>query len=514
MSLVAAEREEDAAVRAYYERMPYSTAPAPHTHPANLAVRAFLSGLEPAPVGRCRVLELGCADGGNLIAMAEALPGSRFVGIDLVPRQIAAGRSAVAALGLDNVELVEMSILDVGPDLGSFDYVIVHGVYSWVSAPVQEKILAVCREHLAPAGVAYVSYNTYPGWHLGDFLREMMLYVTREIAEPEMRLAWGSEFVRLIASSTAGRGDGHAEFLRWAVDHLDAFPSRPEYLLHEHFERSNRPLYFHQFMARAEAHALQYLEEAESDAPALQGLEPAMAERLWSLAADRVELEQYLDFVRNRRFRRTLLCHAAQPLDPDAAQRRVPSLFAASMARPAAAAPDLDSTAAEPFEAEAGDRFSSDHPAVKHALARLGETWPGVLGFAELLAAAPAGPTAEGAEALAAALHTLFRLGVLELFVTPPRRAAVVAERPLAATVARHAAAAGPFVPTLRHRLLRIDDAAARHVLRQLDGRRDRATLAASLPPDLVHDGEGGESADQIVERRLRDFLDAALLLG
>ncbi len=146
---------------ASYDEVPYSDYVFPYTHPASVAAVAALFGMRPADPARCRVLELGCWSGANLIPMACDLPGSEFVGIDLSPRQIDHGRRAVAALGLTNIDLRPGSILDVDDRFGRFDYIVCHGVYSWVPAEVREGILAVCKANLAADGVAYVSYNTY-----------------------------------------------------------------------------------------------------------------------------------------------------------------------------------------------------------------------------------------------------------------------------------------------------------------------------------------------------------------
>ncbi|RPI58997.1 MAG: class I SAM-dependent methyltransferase, partial [Chloroflexi bacterium] len=137
-----------------YDRLPYPSLSYPQTHPDRLATLATLLGMSPAPVERCRVLEMGCAGGGNLLPMADGLPGSEFVGIDASAVQIAAGQGAVAALGLANLSLRHLDILDVDESLGRFDYILVHGVYSWVPPEVQNKILTVCKENLAPQGVA------------------------------------------------------------------------------------------------------------------------------------------------------------------------------------------------------------------------------------------------------------------------------------------------------------------------------------------------------------------------
>src|SRR4051812_41655243 len=154
--------------------------------------------MSPAPVDRCRVLELGCAGGGNLLPMAETLPQSTFFGIDLSPVQIGHGQRIIRALGLTNLRLEAMSILDVPEDFGEFDYIIAHGVYSWVPPAVQQKILDLCAAHLAPQGVAYLSYNTYPGWHLRQMAREMMLYHVAGIESPQESAAQATALVQFI----------------------------------------------------------------------------------------------------------------------------------------------------------------------------------------------------------------------------------------------------------------------------------------------------------------------------
>src|SRR5262249_27477506 len=187
-----------------YDEVPYDSYPFAQTHPDRLATVATLLGLRPAPVDRCRVLELGCASGGNLLPMAVTLPDSTFVGLDLSARQLADGQKVVDQLGLKNVTLLHRSILDVTPDFGRFDYLLCHGVSSWVPRDVQDKILAVCRDHLAPHGAAYVSYNTYPGWHMRGMIRDMMCYHAQQFADPHVRVRQARNLLDFLAKSVAG----------------------------------------------------------------------------------------------------------------------------------------------------------------------------------------------------------------------------------------------------------------------------------------------------------------------
>src|SRR6516162_3678009 len=171
-----------------YEQVPYESFAVPASHPDNLASQATLFGLNPPPPQTARILELGCGTGANLIAIADSLPGARCVGLDLSPSHVAVGREQVRALGLTNVELRSGSILDVGPVWGTFDYILCHGVYSWVPPPVQDHLLTICARNLAPDGVAYVSYNVYPGWHISGLIRDMVNYHGRRFLDPRERV--------------------------------------------------------------------------------------------------------------------------------------------------------------------------------------------------------------------------------------------------------------------------------------------------------------------------------------
>jgi len=149
-----------------HEEMPYESHPFRQTHPDRLATLSVLLGLEPPPLPSCRVLELGCASGGNLLPLAVAYPHAQFAGVDVSAVQIAQGQAAVDACGLGNVRLLTRSVTDIDERLGKFDYIIAHDLYSWVPNNVQDAILNVCSRNLTEQGVAYVSYNTLPGWRV------------------------------------------------------------------------------------------------------------------------------------------------------------------------------------------------------------------------------------------------------------------------------------------------------------------------------------------------------------
>src|SRR5216683_3356410 len=290
-----------------YDVVPYPSFSHPLSHPDHLSTLATLFGMEPAPVDRCRVLEIGCASGGNLIPMAVGLPGSEFIGIDLSERQVVAGQAVVEDLGLKNIDLRHLSLLDVAPDLGRFDYVIAHGVYSWVPAPVRDKLLFICREQLTPNGITYVSYNTYPGWHTRGVVRDMMRYHTRRLDDPKTVVDQARALLTFLAKSVPVEGGVYGAMIRQEENALRDKSAAS--LLHDELEEVNEPVYFHQFIGEAERAGLQFLCEADVSSTFGLQLPPGVSTELAKMGNDPLVQEQYLDFLTNRKFRQTLLCH-------------------------------------------------------------------------------------------------------------------------------------------------------------------------------------------------------------
>jgi methyltransferase-like protein/SAM-dependent methyltransferase len=473
-----------------YDEVPYGSNVFYYTHPDRLAAVAALLGLRAPPVDRCRVLELGCGTGANLLPMAQDLPGSHFVGIDLSPRQIAMGQEAVDALRLSNLDLRAMSIMAVDEGFGTFDYVICHGVYSWVPAEVQDKILAICAANLATNGVAYVSYNTYPGWHVRGMIREMMGFHVRRFSEPHVRVQQARALMDFLMRAVGDTAGPYRESLAREAELLAE--SSDTYLYHEHLEEVNYPVYFYQFAQRAAARGLQYLAEARPSLLAAN-LPADVIDSLEAMSSDLIEGEQYLDFVRNRTFRRTLLCHDRVRLQRPPSPAALAGLQLTGVVKPQLARPDLRSDSAEEFVAPEGTRLTTNNPLFKCALTILAEYWPRAVPFAELwaqvcgrLGPAAMGDAAQaerGRESLADALLQCYLSNLVEIHAHAPRLVVDLSERPVASPLAR-LQASGDAVTNLRHRTVELNEI-DRAVLPLLDGSRDRAALLDGLA-DLV----------------------------
>ena len=178
-----------------YDILEYPSHVHPQMHPSRLAAIARLHGIAAASPADCRLLEVGCGDGLQLVTLAMAYPRSRFVGVDMSQAAIARGEAIRARLGLDNLQLVAADLLEWNPGPASYDYIVAHGFYSWVPDFVRERLLALCNEALAPAGIAYVSYNALPGCHIRRMLWEMMKFHTRDIDDPRGKIEQAQGFL-------------------------------------------------------------------------------------------------------------------------------------------------------------------------------------------------------------------------------------------------------------------------------------------------------------------------------
>lgn len=515
-----------------YDAIPYTSHPFQQAHIDRLATIATLRGMRPAGVATARVLELGCAGGGHLTPMAERLPEARFVGVDASARQVADGQAIIARLGLTNIELRHADILTLGEDLGAFDYVICHGVYSWVPPAVQAKILEICQTRLSPNGVAYVSYNTLPGWRMRGIVRDVMLYRARQLDGRSERLGRARQMVDFLSKAVPG-GDKnpYGLLLRQEVENLGRHDDY--YLEHEHLEEFNEPLYFHEFAGRAATAGLQFLGEADFGSSSVAQLPPQTRAVVQSVSSDRIETEQYLDFLRNRMFRQTLLCHAETNLDFTVRPERLNGLYVSSPVKPEGEIGVLTSRGPVKFAGPRSVTTTTD-PLMKAVLLELGSVWPKVVRINQVLADAvgelSGGPVvinAHGGQALekiAGSLIACYESGQIELSTLPSSFTTQAEEKPYASALARLQAAEGAEVTNGRHETVRLRDF-DRAVLRRLDGTHDVASLSALLAAAAAagelllqtNSGADESSATQTIEPlivpALQRLVQRALLL-
>ncbi|WP_406695989.1 class I SAM-dependent methyltransferase [Singulisphaera sp. Ch08] len=506
-----------------YDEIPYGEHFFPYTHPIHLATLGTLFGIETPAIERCRVLELGCAEGGNLLPMAFDLPEAQFVGIDLSHRQIAHGQTVINRLGLQNIDLRAMSITEVDDTFGAFDYIICHGVFSWVPEHVREKILAICSRNLSQNGLAYVSYNTYPGWHGRGMVRKLLAYhvmrssLATSLEQVHEARAFLDEVVRVIPD----KASSYARILRTESEYLKGVPN--SYLFHEHLEETNHPFYFHEFIDLAKTKHLKYLVEARSGGM-IDNLPEDSRETLDEWAEDELAREQYLDILCNRTFRQTLLIHEDVRRFDEPSPDAIESLWISTSLSPVSADPDIVSQTPEPFRMPEGEaNLSTNDPLIKAALVTLFEIAPRSLRFETLwervLSRLGRDANSEGQhdrDHLKQALLRCFMSSLIQLRTRPPVFATEPGERPVSSPLARFQAEDDERVINLRGRTVRLNQF-ERLVLRALDGSNDRGAILDSLLA-LVGSGEFSiheegrpiEDRDRIAEI-LRGELDPCL---
>jgi methyltransferase-like protein/trans-aconitate methyltransferase len=513
-----------------YDTVPYAGHSLAQAHPDRLATIATLFGMTPAPITCARVLEVGCGDGLNLTSVALSLPEAQCVGIDLAAAAIRKGQERARALGLENIELRQLDILDVGESLGRFDFIIAHGIYSWVPEPVRNQLLAICKHNLAENGVAYVSYNTYPGGHLRDLAREMMRFHVSEFSDPQQRVTQARSLIKFIIDA-ASEPDLYRMVLQKELDRITAFADSS--LFHDDLSEYNAPVYFYQFVEHARCHGLKYLSEAHFF-EIQTGIFPArVVEVLNRISDSPIAKEQYLDFLKCRRFRQTLLCHDDQPLDDVPRPEKVNSFYVASPIQPTDADARLDSRDPLTFAGPKNSSLQTDNPLIKAAMSALGKSWPKPIHFQELLAQAQGscelGNGNGDGRILGELLLRAYAGGIVEFSLVPPRLVTAPSKKPTASALARLQSLDSSEVVNLRHFNLRIEDPLTRRLLQLLDGSRDRDALlddliesvnsgAAAVEPDNGAITKSGEELRGFLagelEKKLVGLAEMALLVS
>ena len=296
-----------------YSELGYKSMPFPYTTPATLEAYAALVGISAPNPKTARVLELGATYGGNIISQALFNPDATFVGIELSQEQVEKGNEVIANAGLINVSLIQSDIASIGSEIGTFDYIIAHGVYSWVDDGVKEALLRLIDEHLAEDGIAYISYNTYPGWHTMDEVRQLMMYSNRDKTQfnHKEKVLHGKTIGSIVGSQIL-KYDNLKERNSKFLGALRSVMQKDEYYVgHDHLEPNNDPVYFYQFNDHLEAHKLAYLCDADLTLSMVRSFDADIADTLDKLALnDHVAQEQYLDFMLDTTFRKSIICKA------------------------------------------------------------------------------------------------------------------------------------------------------------------------------------------------------------
>ena len=293
-----------------YDEAPYKSKTFYYTQPGRQQVVLKLLGFKTPDLEKARVLEIGCSFGGNIIPFALENPKAEVVGIDLSSVQIEEGNRIIESLGLENIRLIHQNILEFDEKLGKFDYIICHGVFSWVNEEVQRGILNVIKNHLSENGSAILSYNTYPGWKNLEVARDVMLF------RDEMLKNRGEQ---INEGNVVKYGRGAIEFLsqfsvlneKIKAGITDITEKDDYYILHEYFEENNKPMYLYDFSKMLLEHDLIHVVDSDL-MKTFPNISNEIEEKLTAECGnDNIAKEQYYDFLLDRQFRVSVVTHKA-----------------------------------------------------------------------------------------------------------------------------------------------------------------------------------------------------------
>ena len=471
-----------------YDEIPYVGAVIPNTSPQHLALCALWHRGPHPPEERYHVSELGCGDGSNLLPLAFYHRECTFVGIDSSREAIDRAREGVRQVGLSNVRFVVADVRDLEPaGLEPSDYILAHGLYSWVPDDAREAILRFCRHNLSPSGLAYVSYNAEPGWAIRRVVRETLLRApsVREASE-QQRAARAIRVATELLKDLPSRDYAHAALL---VEELERVRNaEPFYVAHEYLAEFNEGFWLGDFVERARRNDLAYVADAqfcrwEGQVPA------ALQARLAKRTLDVVAQEEAADVLCNRSFHASILCRADAPA---ATTSRSELLKRAHVATPLAAQSDpfdLSHRAAERFHGPRGaegPEVMLDAAITKAAVVLLAQEWPRGARFGELFERATkllveneVDATNDARSQLSADLVSLFEAGQLDLRLAEPAFPAEVTDYPQAHALARFEAERRETLTTPFHSSLPVGQA-ERALLRTTDGSRPLEELQAT----------------------------------
>jgi methyltransferase-like protein/2-polyprenyl-3-methyl-5-hydroxy-6-metoxy-1,4-benzoquinol methylase len=504
-----------------YDKVPYESFPYSNTDPEHLYTIARLFEMNAVNPKKSRVLELGCASGGNLIPMAIKYPNSEFVGVDYSSVQIDLAKKHKEKLGLKNIEFKELSIADIDAKFGKFDYIVVHGILSWVPKNIQDKILEICDKNLNENGISYVSYNTLPGWNMVKSIREMMLYHTAKFENPADKIREARLLLEFVKNGNGQNVDNaYVKSIQSEIDTLKTCSD--SYLMHDHLEENNEPFYFHDIMAKADKNNLQYLGDSSIATMFIGNFPKETSEVLKKVGNDIVRAEQYMDFIRNRRFRSTLFCKKTAKINRNVKGERLKDFYITTKARITSDPKDIDMSSkinAE-FQAENGTKFNITDKYLLTALLYLAEKNVAVQ-VKELLAEVKnrLGSLAKDnkfEEGLLNDFLILLFSGRAEISSFEPAYVTTISEKPKTSDLIRYQATYASWVTNQLSSRINVD-LFGRVLVKYLDGGNNFDAIVEKMVKHVVNDeiaiNENGQKITdkKQIEEKIKSLTDVTL---
>jgi SAM-dependent methyltransferase len=287
--------------------------------PSQINFACVINDIEPIPLDApFTYCELGFGRGLTVNLLAAAHPQGRFYACDFNPAHVAGARRIAEEAGLNNLTLLEASFAEMAdgriPDLPKFDFITLHGIYTWIAPEIQRDIVRFIAAYLKPGGVVYSSYNAMPGWTAALPLQRLLV----ELAElkpnrSDIQIRQGAEFVQKLGELQAGYLNANPA----AATRIEMLKTgNPHYLVHEYMHRAWRPLYFADVARDFAAAKLEFVGSADTSlAFANVYLKPEQTALLNELP-DSIVRETVKDYLLNTGFRKDVFVRGSKRMTP------------------------------------------------------------------------------------------------------------------------------------------------------------------------------------------------------
>jgi SAM-dependent methyltransferase/methyltransferase-like protein len=490
----------------------------PERHIDRLYAQALLKGVLPTHPRCAQVLEIGCSTGANIIPQAILYPKSHFVGVDVSKEQISLAQNVSLSLGLKNIEFLPIGVEHLNRISRSFDYIICHGLYSWVGLDTQRMLIEQIAHYLSPNGVGYLSYNTKIGWQNCQLIKRHLIECTHEILDSSVKIARARKIIE--AALEIGRinelllHSRTVQFLTYLAAVSDAL------LLHEYLNPHASGVSVRTLDHDLKAYHLQYFGDArpQRESVDLIGFDTASSSQIdirqQMTSAEKDDLN---DLLRPKSFRAALVVRAGLKEKRVDSNELLSSLYFASPLVLLSQEVDIDTNAPSAYLFMRGEEqpFRVFEEIVARIVIKLTQTWPEPVSGQSLF-------TSLHTDSERSELLRLIYSGAIEVSSGNFGCTSVLEYKPATSPYVRLQAQSNTIVSTLKHEYFRINDF-ERLLLKLLDGTKTKESLADAMQSafDL---GELRIAQGQIinidkgffeaaVEMALREFTEHGLLV-
>jgi len=474
-----------------YDAVPYHGAVVPLTSPLHLGLCSCWHHAVRSSLHSFHATEIGCGDGANLVPMAFYRQDSTFTGVDSCASALDRARQAAKFLGLTNIRFYQQDVRALDPaDFEPCDFIIVHGLYSWVPDDARDAILNFCRHTLAPSGLTYISYNAQPGWATRRVVRETLLRARRvREAGTEQKAEKAIEAAVHLLEDLPTRDCASGVLLAEELERVRN--GKPFYVFHEYLAEVNDGFWLGDFVERARRHGLEYVTDAQFcrwEGRVPENLKSALAKR----DLDCIEQEETADLLCDRYFRASILCRADAPRVSTCHRDLLDQVhLATSLSFQAGAFNLIDGEVAR-FLGTGGSEITLTASITKAAVVLLAARWPRGMRLEALYGSASEFLAENGGELsgdarwqLSDDLMTLFEAGQIDLRLREPAYHNDAPGHPQAHALARFEAEHRDALATPYHLPIAFDPPALAFV-RGLDGSRSRSELQRVFGEELV----------------------------